>query len=84
MQTILMVTATGRVTLTKEVLDQLGLVPGDKIALNLLPSGRAEVRAAKPGGSIEAFFGCLAQPGTKSFTIEEINEAIADGWAGIR
>jgi antitoxin PrlF len=38
----------------------------------------------KPKGSIEDFFGSLERPGTEPLTIEEINEIIADSWAGIR
>jgi hypothetical protein len=37
-----------------------------------------------PKGSIAAFSGSLAKKGTPRLTIEQINEAIADGWAGIR
>jgi antitoxin PrlF len=83
MTTTLTVTAKGQVTLRKEVLQHLGVTPGQKVEVDLLPHGRIEVRA-KPKGSIEDFFGCAARPGTKPLTIEEINEIIADGWAGIR
>ncbi|MGF6596140.1 bifunctional DNA-binding transcriptional regulator/antitoxin component of YhaV-PrlF toxin-antitoxin module [Paraburkholderia sp. GAS448] len=41
----LTVTARGRVTLTKEVLQRLGIEPGGKVELHLLPNGRAELRA---------------------------------------
>ena len=37
---ILTVTARGQVTFRKEVLQHLGITPGDKIALDLLPDGR--------------------------------------------
>jgi antitoxin PrlF len=65
MQATLTVTAKGQVTLRREVLEHLGVVPGDKIIIDLLPSGRAEVRAARAPGSIEGFIGCLYQPGTQ-------------------
>jgi antitoxin PrlF len=84
MTTTLTVTAKGQVTLRREVLQHLGIMPGQKIEVDLLPGGRAELRAAKSTGSIEDFFGCLERPGTKPLTIEEMNEIIADGWAGIR
>lgn len=83
MTTTLTVTAKGQVTLRKEVLRHLGVEPGQKVEVELLPNGRVEVRA-KPNGFIEDFFGSLERPGTKPLTIEEINEIIADGWAGIR
>ncbi len=84
MTTTLTVTSKGQVTLRKEVLRHLGVAPGQKVEVDLLPNGRLELRAVKPTGSIEDVFGFLTRPGTKPLTIEEINEIIADGWAGIR
>lgn len=84
MTTTLTVTAKGQITLRKDVLRHLGIAPGQKVEVDLLPDGRAELRAAKSTGSIADFFGCLERPGTKPLTIEEMNEIIADGWAGIR
>ncbi|MBV8119824.1 MAG: AbrB/MazE/SpoVT family DNA-binding domain-containing protein [Alphaproteobacteria bacterium] len=83
MTTALTVTAKGQVTLRKEVLRHLGVGPGQKVEVELLPDGRVELRA-KNEGSIEDFFGCAHRPGTKPLTIDEINEIIAEGWAGIR
>jgi bifunctional DNA-binding transcriptional regulator/antitoxin component of YhaV-PrlF toxin-antitoxin module len=82
MHCVLTVTAKGQVTLRKEVLDHLGVAPGDKIAVDLLPSGQAQVRAIRPAASIDGFIGCLEQPGTPRHSIDEINQAIAEGWAG--
>lgn len=79
----LTVTAKGQVTLRKELLRHLGVAPGQKVEVDLLPNGRLEIRA-KPTGSIEAFIGCAARPGTKPLSIDEINEIIADAWAGRR
>jgi antitoxin PrlF len=42
------------------------------------------VRAAKAPASIAGFIGCLAQPGPRPPSIEEMNEVIAQGWAGKR
>jgi antitoxin PrlF len=83
MTTTLTITTKGQITLRKEVLQHLGVGPGQKVEVDLLPNGRVELRA-KPSGSIEDFFGCAHQPGTNPLTIEEINEIIADSWAGIR
>lgn len=82
MMTLLTVTAKGQVTLRKELLQHLGVSPGDKIAVDLLPDGRAEVRSAKVSGTIEDFFGCLAVPGTPRLSIEEIGAITTAGWAG--
>jgi len=84
MQSILTVTAKGQVTLRKEVLEHLGVAPGDKIIVDFLPSGRAEVRAERAAASIEGFIGCLQQAHTPPRSIDEINEAIAQGWAGAK
>jgi antitoxin PrlF len=78
----LKVTAKGQVTLRKQLLDHLGVAPGDRIIVDFLPSGRAEVRAAKPRATIDQFIGCLRQRGGPALSIEEINEIAADGWAG--
>jgi antitoxin PrlF len=79
----LTITAKGQVTLRKELLRHLGVGPGEKVEVELLPNGRAELHAAKKKtGSIEDFFGCAYRPGTEPLTIEEMNEIIAKGWAG--
>jgi bifunctional DNA-binding transcriptional regulator/antitoxin component of YhaV-PrlF toxin-antitoxin module len=78
----LSVTARGQVTFRKKVLQHLGVKPGEKIALDLLPDGRGVIRAARPAGTIDDFIGFLAGKTKKVATIEEINEAAADGWAG--
>lgn len=79
--TTLTVTARGQVTFRKEVLQHLGIKPGEKIELDLLPDGRAALRAAQPTGSMTGFVGLLAGKTTKVATIDEINEAAARGWA---
>ena len=84
MTTTLTVTAKGQVTLRKEVLRHLGVAPGQKVEVDLLPNGRLEMRAARAAASIEEFFGSLYQPGTKPLTIEEIGEIAAECWAGRR
>jgi AbrB family looped-hinge helix DNA binding protein len=78
----LTITAKGQVTLRKEVLRHLGVAPGAKIEVDLLPDGRVEVRAAPNTGKISDIFGILRRDGQPTLTIDEINEAIADGWAG--
>ena len=80
--TTLTVTARGQVTFRKDVLQHLGIKPGDKIELDLLPDGRGVLKAARPAGTIKDFVGLLAGRTKKVATIEEINEAAARGWAG--
>ncbi|HLX85613.1 MAG TPA: hypothetical protein VKR59_17050 [Terriglobales bacterium] len=78
----LTVTQRGQVTFRKKVMEHLGVKPGGKIELDLLPDGRGVIRAARPTGKIQDFFGILAGKTKKVATIEEINEAAAAGWAG--
>jgi bifunctional DNA-binding transcriptional regulator/antitoxin component of YhaV-PrlF toxin-antitoxin module len=80
---ILTVTQRGQVTFRKQVMEHLGVKPGGKIELDLLPDGRGMIRAARPTGKIENFIGMLAGKTKKVATIEEINEAAAAGWAGL-
>lgn len=80
--TTLTVTARGQVTFRRDVLRHLGIKPGEKIELELLPNGLGMLRAARPAGTIDGFFGLLAGRTGKVATLEEINEATALSWAG--
>jgi bifunctional DNA-binding transcriptional regulator/antitoxin component of YhaV-PrlF toxin-antitoxin module len=79
----LTITGKGQVTLRKDLLRHLGVEPGEKVTVEKLPNGRIEVRAARPTGKISDVFGLLKREGGPTFTIEEINEAAARGWAGL-
>ncbi len=78
----LAVTSRGQVTFRKEVLQHLGIKPGERIELDLLPNGRAELKAAQPEGSFGELRGFLKNKtnGTR-WSIEEINDAIAEAGA---
>ncbi|PKO35011.1 MAG: transcriptional regulator [Betaproteobacteria bacterium HGW-Betaproteobacteria-7] len=80
--TTLTVTARGQVTFRKEVLQHLGIKPGEKIELDLLPDGRGMLKAARPTGTVDGFIGLLAGRTKKVATLEEINQAVAQAWAG--
>jgi bifunctional DNA-binding transcriptional regulator/antitoxin component of YhaV-PrlF toxin-antitoxin module len=80
--TTLTVTARGQVTFRREVLQHLGIKPGDRIEFQLLPDGRALLKAASPPGSIQGFVGLLQGRTQKVASIEEISDAAAQGWAG--
>ena len=80
--TTLTVTARGQVTFRKDVLQHLGIKPGEKIELDLLPDGRGVLKAARRTGTVAGCIGLLAGRTEKIATIEEINAATAQGWAG--
>jgi hypothetical protein len=80
----LTITAKGQVTLRRDVLQHLGVHPGEKITVDKLPDGRVEVRAARPVGKISDAFNCLKREGGPSLSVEEMNEIAARGWAGKR
>ncbi len=80
--TTLTVTARGQVTFRRDVLQHLGIQPGEKIELDKLPDGRVALRAARAVGAIDGFLGLLAGKTHKVATLDEINDAAAAGWAG--
>jgi AbrB family looped-hinge helix DNA binding protein len=81
----LTVTAKGQVTLRKDLLEHLGVQPGEKISVEKLPNGRIEVKATRPAGKISDVFGYLkTKRKGRALSIEEMNEIIADSWAGKR
>lgn len=82
--TTLTVTAKGQVTLRKDLLEHLGVGPGDKIDIDKLPDGRIAVKAARPAGKISAVFGLLKRKGGPRLSIEDMNRIAARGWAGKR
>ena len=80
--TTLTVTSRGQVTFRKEALQHLGIRPGDKIELALMPGGKGLITAARPAGAIDAFVGLLAGKTAKVATLDEMHAAAAKGWAG--
>ena len=78
----LKVTAKGQVTLRKDLLEHLGVRPGQKIAIDRLPDGRLEVRAAQRTGKISDAFNFLKRANAPSLSIEEMNKIAARGWVG--
>ena len=80
----LTVTAKGQVTLRKDILEHLGVRPGEKISVDKLPDGRVEVKAARPTGKISDVFGFLKREKGPSLSIEDMNRIAARGWAGKR
>lgn len=79
----LTVTAKGQVTLRKELLQHLGVKPGDKIEADVLPNGKIEIHAPSSKHGWSRLSGFLAGKTKKVATIEEIKDATERGWAGL-
>jgi AbrB family looped-hinge helix DNA binding protein len=82
--TKLTITAKGQVTLKKDVLAHLGVGPGDKVEVTLLPGGKVEITPPARKGKISDVFGMLYDPNGPKLTIDEIKEATEKAWAGER
>ena len=82
--TTLTVTAKGQITLKHDLLEHLGVGPGQKIEAEPLPNGRVVVRAAAQNGAISDFIGCLSKPVGPKLNNAEINEIASRGWAKSR
>jgi bifunctional DNA-binding transcriptional regulator/antitoxin component of YhaV-PrlF toxin-antitoxin module len=77
--TTLTVTARGQVTFRKEVLQHLGIKPGERIELDLLPDGRAALRAVPRKASVRALHGLLkGKTNGRVLTTEEIDDATGE------
>lgn len=75
--TTLTVTEQGQVTFERDVLKHLGIQPGDRIRLDLLPNGRAELAAEQPQGSWDELRNFFAgKTNGAQLSIEDINDAI--------
>jgi bifunctional DNA-binding transcriptional regulator/antitoxin component of YhaV-PrlF toxin-antitoxin module len=77
----LTVTLKGQVTLRRDLLQHLGVKPGERIEFDKLPGGELRVKAARPSGSIDTFIGRHAGKVSEPLTIEQMNEVTASGWA---
>jgi len=77
-------TERGQITLRKDLLQHMNVERGGQLEFEKCPDGSVKIRAARPKGSIERFFHSLdGKPNNgRKLTIEEMNEIIADGWAG--
>jgi bifunctional DNA-binding transcriptional regulator/antitoxin component of YhaV-PrlF toxin-antitoxin module len=78
---IVTTTSRGQVTLRKEILQHVGIKPGEKLEIELLPGGEFRGRAVRKKGKISDFAGCLKGKSAVTLTIDQMNEAIADAAA---
>jgi bifunctional DNA-binding transcriptional regulator/antitoxin component of YhaV-PrlF toxin-antitoxin module len=80
----LTVTSKGQVTLRKDVLDHLGVQPGQRISVDKLPDGRVVVSAVHASEPISVVFDLLKRDNRPALSIDEINDLAAKGWADKR
>lgn len=79
MSLTLKVTAKGQVTLRREVLRHLGIAPGDRVDITLLPDGKAEIAHTATGDDIRALRGALRRPDQAPVTLDDMRAAIEGG-----
>ncbi|MDR1799044.1 MAG: AbrB/MazE/SpoVT family DNA-binding domain-containing protein [Bifidobacteriaceae bacterium] len=80
----LTITAKGQLTLRREVLDHLGLRPGDKVAVEMGPGRTVTLDPAPAEPGLDLFIGSLAGRSPRRASLEDIAQAASDGWAGGR
>jgi hypothetical protein len=74
---IVSTTSRGQVTLRKEIFQHVGIRPGEKLEIELLPGGEFRGRAVRKKGSISDLAGFLkGKTNGVTLTIEEMDEAI--------
>jgi antitoxin PrlF len=83
MTTSLTVTAKGQVTLRKELLAHLGVRPGQRLDVEVLPGGLLQLHAHQATGAISGCFGLLEGRSERRATLQELEQAALQGWAGL-
>ena len=78
--TTLTITSKGQITLRRELLQHLGIAPGQQVEVAKLAHGMLTLHA-KPNEGLETFAGCLPLP-PKALSVTEMNTLITNGWAG--
>ena len=75
----LTVTAKGQATLRQAVLDHLGVKPGGKVGVSLLPDGRVELASASAGHDLREVRGMLRRRRRRPVSLKEMRDAIEAG-----
>jgi AbrB family looped-hinge helix DNA binding protein len=75
----LTVTAKGQVTLRQAVLNHLGIKPGSKVGVSLLPDGKVELTSASAGHDLRDVRGMLRRRRQRSVSLGEMQAAIEAG-----
>jgi AbrB family looped-hinge helix DNA binding protein len=75
----LKVTAKGQVTLRHAVLDHLGVKPGDKVGVSLLPDGRVELLPVSLQHDLSSVRGLLRRRRQRPVSLTAMQNAIEAG-----
>lgn len=75
------VTTKSQFTLNKSLLEHLGVKAGEKITIKKLPDGSININASKKHRNIMELAGALKGKTDVKMTIEEIHQAVAEGYA---
>lgn len=71
-------TSKGQVTIPKDIREFLHLHSGDKIEVLPTENGEAIIRPVTI--TVDDMFGVLKKPGQKSISVEEMNQALKQGF----
>ena len=72
----LTVTSKGQVTLRKSVLNHLGVAPGQKVRVSLLPNGRVALSSLGAAQDIRELRGVLRRPRQRRVSLKQMQDAI--------
>ena len=73
------ITVKGQMTIPKAIREHLGLKPGDRVKFFVHPDGTVVLLPKRP---LKALRGMLKSRRSRPATIEEMNEAVAEGASG--
>lgn len=81
--TTLTVTAKGQITLKRDLLQHIGIQQGQKVEVVKLPNGELRIKAKQQIQPISNVFGLLKDKTSGDVvSLEDMNQAVAAGWAG--
>ncbi|CZT35786.1 AbrB/MazE/SpoVT family DNA-binding domain-containing protein [Rhizobium sp. 9140] len=78
----LKVSDDGKIVLNRDVLEALGLRPGDEVDVDVVPHHRTSRQVVPRARPVESLFGMFSYKADRPHTLDEIKEAIAAGYAG--
>jgi len=78
----LSVTSRGQITLRRDLLQHIGIQPGQKVEVLKLPHGELRIKAKKKTQPINNVFSLLKDKTSGVvLSTEEINQAVSTGWS---